>query len=281
MGGPDSSMESATPIPSSQSSPCRLWQAPSARQRLLDDVETLINSVAAHHHVGRIFPDRFDPVGVADLVLAPDLEGAHAEHPCKIVEGAFDGEGRLRGAISAKPAGRNHVGVDGIPVGLLVDAAVGGDRAAERGGQRLASVSAIGAGVGHHAHLDCGQRAIALRTELYMRLHRMARGGADELLLARELPHDRTSRPQRGQHAQIFAEHLLLAAKSTADALGEYMHVAVEQSEQIAELLLGDERRLRARPYVQPPILAPPGEASRASPGARAARVKSNTYARG
>ena len=95
-----------------------------------------------------------------------------------------------------------------------------------------------------------------------MRLHRVTRGGADELLLARELPHDRSPSPQAGQHAQVFANHLLLAAEAAADALGEDMHVAIEQPEQIAELLLGDERRLRACPHVQPAIIAPPGEAT-------------------
>ncbi len=274
-------MESATPIPSSQSSPSGFGSAASARQRLLDEIEALIDSVAANHHVGRIFPDRLDPVGVVDLVLAPDLEGADAQHPREIVEGAFDGKGRLRGAISAKPAGRNHVGIDGIPVGLLVDATVGGDRAAERGGQRLASVSAIGAGVGHHAHLDCGQRAVALGTELYMRLHRVARGGADELLLARELPHDRPAGPQRGEHAQVFADHLLLAAKATADALGEDMHVAIEQPEQIAELLLGDETAPASSSARAAADRRPARRGSRASPDARAAPVKSNTSARG
>ena len=36
------------------------------------------------------------------------------------------------------------------------------------------------------------------------------------------------------------------------------MHVAIEQPEQIAELLLGDEGRLRACPHVEPMIVTPP-----------------------
>ena len=38
------------------------------------------------------------------------------------------------------------------------------------------------------------------------------------------------------------------------------MHVAIEQPEQIAELLLGDEGCLRACPHVQPMIVTPPGD---------------------
>ena len=93
-----------------------------------------------------------------------------------------------------------------------------------------------------------------------MRDHRMARGGADELLSASELPHHRTAGLQRGERAQILGDHLLLAAKAPTDALGEDVDVAVEHPEQIAKLLLGDERRLRARPHMQPAIVAPPGD---------------------
>ena len=93
-----------------------------------------------------------------------------------------------------------------------------------------------------------------------MRDHRMTRGGGDELLLARELPHHRPAGLERGQRAQILADHFLLAAEAAADALGEHMDIAVVQSEQIAKLLLGDERRLRAGPHMQAPVVAAPGE---------------------
>ena len=93
-----------------------------------------------------------------------------------------------------------------------------------------------------------------------MRGHLMARGGAGELLGPREFPHHRPPGLQRGQRAQILGDHLLLAAEPTADPLGEDMHVAVVEPEQIAKLLLGDERRLRARPHMQPAVVAPPGQ---------------------
>ena len=56
----------------------------------------------------------------------------------------------------------------------------------------------------------------------------MARRGADELLLARELPYHRPAGLQRGEHAEILGHHLLLAAEPAADALGEDMHAAVD-----------------------------------------------------
>ena len=121
-------------------------------------------------------------------------------------------------------------------------------------------MAAIGAGVGHDADLERGQRPILLGAELHMRGHRVARGGADELLLARELPHHRAADLQRGERAEILGDHLLLAAEAAADALGEHMDLAVVQPEQITELLLGDERRLRARAHMQAAVLAPPGE---------------------
>ena len=74
--------------------------------------------------------------------------------------------------------------------------------------------------------------------------HGMTRRGADELLFARELPHHRAAGLERGERAQILRQHLLLAAEAAADALGEDMDLPVEQAEQIANLLLGDERRL-------------------------------------
>ena len=121
-------------------------------------------------------------------------------------------------------------------------------------------MAAIGAGIGHDADLKRGESAVLLGAELHMGGHRMPRGSADELLRPRELPHHRTAGLQRGEHAKILRNHLLLAAEAAADPLGEHMDVPVEQSEQIAKLLLGDERRLRAGPHMQAPVLAPPGE---------------------
>ena len=89
---------------------------------------------------------------------------------------------------------------------------------------------AIGAGVGDDVNLDRGQRAVALGAELDVRRHRMTGGRADELLLAGELPFDRPAGLQRREHAEVFRDHLLLAAEAAADPLGEDVDVARAQS---------------------------------------------------
>src|SRR3954470_13279694 len=84
-----------------------LAQPPAALERLLDEIETLIDAVAAELDVGWVLPDRLDSVGLPYLVDAPDLERVHRQQLGEIVDGAFDGEGGLRGAVAAEAAGRN------------------------------------------------------------------------------------------------------------------------------------------------------------------------------
>ena len=86
----------------------------------------------------------------------------------------------------------------------------------------------------------------------------MARRGGDELLLAGQLELDRTAGPQRRQHDHVLDQHLLLAAEAAAHALGEYVDIAREETEEVAELLLGDKGGLRAGPHVQSPVVALP-----------------------
>ena len=206
--------------------------------RLLDEIQTLVEPVAAEIDVGRVLPDRLDPVVGPDHVLAADRERAHPDQPRKVVDRAFDRESRLRRAVAAEAAGRDHVGVDRVADRLLVGAAIRRHRAAERRGERLAGMAAIGAGVGDDVNLDRGQRSVALGAELHPRGHLMARRRADELLLAGELPFHRAAGLERGEHAEILGDHLLLAAEAAADALGEDVKVARAQAEQVAELLL-------------------------------------------
>ena len=62
------------------------------------------------------------------------------------------------------------------------------------------------------------------------------------------------------EQAEVLGDHLLLAAESAADALGEDVQVAGAQAEDMAELLLDDERGLRTGANVQPSVLAAPGD---------------------
>ena len=221
-------------------------------------VHALVETVAAEIDVRWILPDGFDPVAGADHVDPADRERIEAELARQLIHRRFHGERRLRRAVAAKAAARNHVGIDREACGLLVRAAIGRERAAERGRQRLAGMAAIGAGVGDHVQLDGGQRAVPPGAELDPGGHLVARAGTDELLLAGELPLHGPAGLQRGEHAKILRQHLLLAAETATDALGEHMQVARAQPEQVAELLLGDERRLRAGAHMQPPVRAGP-----------------------
>ena len=156
--------------------------------------------------------------------------GSSPEGPCQFVHRAFDGEGRLRRAIAAEAAARHHIGIDRVAVGLLVVAAVDGERAGKRRSQRLAAMPAIGAGVGDDMDLDRRQRAVAFGAELHTRRHLMARRRGGELFLAGVFPFDRPTCRQRGKDAQVLGDHLLLAAEAAADTFGEHVHVANGQA---------------------------------------------------
>jgi len=105
-------------------------------------------------------------------------------------------------------------------------------------------VTAISAGVGYDLNLHCRQSAVAFRAELDARRHLMAGGSRGELLFAGIFPFHRPARGQCGKNTKIFGDHFLFAAKTAADAFSEDVHITTGQSEQMAQLLLDDERRL-------------------------------------
>jgi hypothetical protein len=86
-------------------------------------------------------------------------------------------------------------------------------------------VVAVGAGVGHDSHLERRQRAVAPRPGFDPNPHQMATHGPDELFLTRELQLDRSSGLQGSQSADVFGQHLLLAAEAAPDALAEHADV--------------------------------------------------------
>ena len=85
-----------------------LWLAASRRQTLLDQVEALIEPVAAEGYIGRVFPHRLDPVLGPDHIFAAKFQRAHGKKSRQLVHRGLDSEGRLRGAIAAVPDG--HAG---------------------------------------------------------------------------------------------------------------------------------------------------------------------------
>src|SRR5204863_7785742 len=101
--------------------------------------EALVEPVAAETDVRGILPYRLDPIVGPHHVLAADLERIDPEEPGQFVDRALDRKGCLRCAVAAEAAARHHVGVDGVSDRLLVGAAIGRERAAERSAQRLAA----------------------------------------------------------------------------------------------------------------------------------------------
>src|SRR5271165_1594886 len=86
----------------------------------------------------------------------------------------------------------------------------------------------------------------------------MARGCADELFLARELPFDRPADLEDRQDAEILGYHLLLAAEAAAHPLGENVELARVEPKNMAELLVHDKRRLRTGADVNPAVVPLP-----------------------
>jgi hypothetical protein len=108
--------------------------------------------------------------------------------------------------------------------------------------------------------LDRRQGSIPLCAELDPGGHLVAGRGADELLLAGELPFHWAAGFHCRKEAEILGNHFLLAAESAADTLREDVQVARSQAEDVAELLLRDKGRLRARAHMQPPVITAPGD---------------------
>ena len=248
------------PEPSSPFITFGLWRTAALGHVAFNNVHALIEAVAAEIGVGGVLPHRLDPIGGPDHVLAADFERINLQKFGQIIDRRLDRERGLRRPVAAKAAARDHVGVDSESGRLLVGAAIGGYRAAERLRQGLAPVAAVSAGIGDHVDLHCGQGSVPFGAKLHPGRHLMACRCADELLLASELPFHRPAQFHGREQAKILGDHLLLAAEAAADALGEDVQVARAQTEDMAELLLGDERRLRAGAHVQPSIVAAPSD---------------------
>src|SRR5580658_952738 len=90
----------------------RFVKAASRLQGRFDQVQTLIQAIAAEPDVGWIVPDRLDPVVGLDHVQTANSERVHPEQFTQLVDRGFDGKKRLRGAIAPKAPSRDNIGVD-------------------------------------------------------------------------------------------------------------------------------------------------------------------------
>ena len=88
VGGAQSCPWMATPRPSSHSSPSGLGFAPAAREGLFDEIEALIQPVAADHAVVREGPDAVNGIVRPDHVRAPHRERVDPQLAAQLVDGA-------------------------------------------------------------------------------------------------------------------------------------------------------------------------------------------------
>ena len=229
--------------------------------RALDQVEALIEAVAAVEHVV-IFGLRRRQHGIAGLddIAAAHLERADAELFGQFVDRGFDGDQCLRQAVAAKRARRHGVGIGGDAVDLLVRAIIDADAFADRMKQHRAGMVAVGAGVGEHVELQRGQFAVLVGAGLDGDAHRMPRRGRDELLFPRQFEFDRPAGLQRGQRQNVLDEHFLLAAEAAADALAEHPDLVGRQIEEVGQRAPRQERHLRAGADIEDAVGIDPGE---------------------
>src|SRR4029077_15633428 len=119
-------------------------------------------------------------------------------------------------------------------------------------------MAAVAAGIRDDPYLNRRERPVGFCPQLHVSRHLMTRGCTDELFLARELPFDRPANLKNRQHAEILGYHLLLAAETAAHPLGENVELARVESKDMAELLVHDERSLRAGADMNPAVVPLP-----------------------
>ncbi len=106
--------------------------APAAGEGFFDQVEALIEPIAADHAVVGKGPDAVNRIVRLNHVLAAHRERVDTQLAAQLIDGRLDGERRLGCAIATKGTGGDGVGVDRVTAPLLVLAAVGRDRRPER-----------------------------------------------------------------------------------------------------------------------------------------------------
>ena len=232
-------------------------------QRALDQIEALIEAIAAIEHVV-IFGFRRRQHGIAgfDDIASAHLERADAELFCQLVDRGLDGDQRLRQAVTAKRTCRHGVGIGGDAVDLLVRAIIDADAFEDRMKQHRPGMVAIGAGVGEYVELQRRELAVLVGACLDGDLHRMPRRGRDELFFPRQFEFDRSAGLERCERKNVFDEHFLLAAESAADALTEHPHLVGRQIEQVGERAPCQEWHLRAGADIEDSIGIDPGKAA-------------------
>src|SRR3984893_6360440 len=93
-------------------------------QRLIDDVDTLVKTIAAVLQVFGLVAQRDKRIGRLDDVAPPELEWIHPDAAGELIDRGFDREDSLGKAVSAKSPRRKRVGIHRVRVDLLVRTAI-------------------------------------------------------------------------------------------------------------------------------------------------------------
>ncbi len=199
-------------------------------------------------------------VALADDVAAAQLERVDAEAFGEQVEGRLDAQHHLTEAVAAEGAGRDGVRVDGLRVDAPHGGAVDEGRLGHAVEHDPGGVVAVGAGVAQDVDVHGGEAAVGVGAEGDRHAHRVAHGGAEELLGARELVGHGSSGAQDGEGDEVFGEDLLLAAEAAAHACGQHPHPVGVEVEHAGELVARQERHLGAGADDQAPVGVDPAE---------------------
>ena len=135
-------------------------------------------------------------------------------------------------AVAAECTGYGFVGVDDVTVEAGCGQPVGAEGA--KAGDHLhgETVCPVGAGVGNHPDFHADQFSGCIHAAAEAQPLRMACAGGAKLHLARVFELDRAASCYGEMGAQVFDEHLLLAAEAAADARFHDADAADGQAEQ-------------------------------------------------
>ena len=153
--------------------PCRCSLSASARQCTVDEVDALVQSVAAEFEITVLDVPVDKIVSGYDDVSPPKLEGVHAETISELIHGRFDGEDDLAEPVTTEGAGRNVVRVDRFGVDAFGCSAIdrhGFGATVEHDSDRMVPVRP---GVGKDVDGQCSESSVGIGAGANRNSHRV------------------------------------------------------------------------------------------------------------
>lgn len=252
----------ATAIPSPTAHPAGGDGTVAGPQRILGEVQALIEAVTTEGQVIVEDVGVHEPVTGNDDIAPPEVEWVDSQSMRQLVDRGFDGEHHLPEPVTAKRAGWEIVRVDGMSVHPLVRTAVYRNRFPAPVEHHPGTVVTVGARVDQCIHGQGGENTLGIGGDGDVHPERVPAWRDGELIGAAELIAHRPAQPQHGHRHQILGQHLLLATESATDASGEHPHPVRFQSEDMAQFIAYQEGDLRAGSDHQAPVGIPPSGAA-------------------